>query len=236
MRTQSVPRSSSLALALLATMVAAFTSCASSGTPSQRTVTVSERLTGEFEALGANANAVSAAVDKLRDSVETTGIINREKVAVGDIEGSFKEFRKAVDGVRSSKRQLESSRKSLQSAMDQYLATWDKDIASYESEDLKRRSQERRDDGQARFVRVTAELEKGGQEVNAYIGRLTELQSALANDLTPAGVGNLDDMLEQAGADGKKLGEVAMALADKVREYVGTLKATGAEVQSAPAP
>jgi len=236
MRPQSLPLSTPLLLALLAAFVPAFSSCASKGTPAQRTVSVSERLTTEFEALAANANAVSAAADKLRDSVETQGIINREKVAVGDVEGAYKEFRAALGDVRASKKQLASSRKSLQSAMDSYIATWDKDIASYESEDLKKRSQERRDDGLARFTRIGEELTKGGQEVDAYIARLTELESALANDLTPAGVGSLDGLLESAGADGKKLAEVATKVADKVREYVGTLKATGAEVPSAPAP
>src|SRR5688572_3148102 len=125
MRNHSMLRRSPLVLALLATLAPTFTSCAStSSAPAERTVTASERLTGEFDMLATNANAVSTAVDKLRASVDTKGIINREVVAVGDVEGSFKEFSKAVAGVRSSKTQLQSSRKSLKSAMDSYLAKW----------------------------------------------------------------------------------------------------------------
>lgn len=225
-----------LVLTLLATLAPVFTACASSGKPVDRSVQVTGKLTGEFEALATNANAVTTASDALRNSVESKGIINREKVAVGDIESAFKRFRKAVDGVRSSKKQLASNRSSLKSAMDSYIASWDKDIATYASEDLKKRAQERRDDTLARFARVTEELETGGAEVDAYIARLGDLDSALVHDLTPGGVSALDDELKKAGEDGKKLGEVATKIAEKLREYVGTLQASTPPATSAPQP
>lgn len=225
-----------LALALLGSLLPALNSCASSGKPADRSVEVTGRLTSEFESLGVNANSVSAAIDVLRASVERQGIINRESVAVGDIDSAFKSFRKAVEGVRASKKQLSSSRASLQKSMDSYLATWDKDIASYESEDLKKRSQERRDDSLARFTRISEELTEGGQKVDAYIARLGELESALMNELTPGGVNALDDELKKAGEDSKQLGDVATKIAAKLREYAGTLQASTPATPNTPQP
>jgi predicted nucleic acid-binding Zn-ribbon protein len=219
-------------LAVFGALVPALSACASDGPPAQRTVNVGERLTNEFDALGANATAVVDAIARLRESFDTTGIINREVVEVGDLNGSFKSFQKAVDGVQSSRKQLASSRASLKSAMDSYLAKWDKDIASYESEDLKQRSQERRDDGLTRFTRITEELGKGGQAVDAYLARLDELESALANDLNAAGVKALDSELKKASSDSEKLAETASDVADKLKTYVGSLKASGAEIPS----
>jgi exonuclease VII small subunit len=234
MSTQTSSLKTFLVLALLATLTPAFTACASSGKPVDRSVKVTGKLTNDFDTLATNANAVTTAVDALRDSVETQGIINREKVAVGDIEAAFKGFRKAVEGVRTSKKQLASNRSSLKSAMDSYIASWDKEIATYESEDLKKRSQERRDDALARFTRVTEELEQGGLEVDAYIARLGQLDSALVHDLTPGGVSALDDELKKAGSDGEKLGEVATKIADRLREYAGTLQASAPPAPTTP--
>lgn len=236
MSTQRGPLGAFLALALLCSLFPALTSCASSGRPADRSVEVTGRLTSEFEALGVNASAVGAAVDVLRTSVERQGIINRESVAVGDIDSAFKSFRKAIAGVRSSKKQLASSRVSLQKAMDSYVKSWDKEIASYESEDLKKRSQERRDDALARFARVSEELTAGGQEVDAYISRISDLESALAHDLTPGGINALDDELQKAGADGKRLGDVASKIAAKLREYAGTLQASTPATPITPQP
>ncbi len=226
MTTQRGSLSTFLALALLCTLLPALNSCASSGKPADRSVEVSGRLTSEFEALGVNANAVSAAVDVLRGSVERQGIINRENVAVGDIDSAFKSFRKAVEGVRSSKKQLSSSRGSLESSVDSYHASWDDDIASYESADLRKRSQERRDDSLARFTRISEELTEVGQRVDAYIARIGDLESALMNELTPGGVNALDDELMKAGEDSKQLGADATQSAAKLREYVGSLRAS----------
>jgi hypothetical protein len=234
MSTPSISLGKILVLAVLAATTSTFTGCASSGKPAEQSVKVTGKLSGDFEALATNANAVSDSVDALRGSVETKGIINREKVAVGDIEGAFKGFRKAVEGVRTSKKQVASNRTSLQSAMDSYIAGWDKEIATYESEDLKQRSQERRDDALARFAKVKEELEKGGQEVDAYITRLTDLESAISHDMTAVGVSALDDELDKAGSDGEKLAEAATKIAESLREYAGTLQASAPPAPSTP--
>lgn len=222
-------------LSILALVAAGLTACASSGKPVDRTVSHTERLTSAYQNLGASAAGVKAAADALRGSVEAKGIINREKVAVADIDKAFKRYRESVADVRSAQKKVTSSRSSLRKSVEAYFASWDKEIAAFDSDTLRSSAQSRRQDASESYVKLSEALDEGAAKVEAYLSRLSQLDAALVYDLTPAGVSALDDQLAQAGTDGEKTAEVAETLAGKLREYSETL-ASGKPPVPAPAP
>lgn len=224
---RSTPAALGLSLLFFAP-IALTTACSGGGgRPAERTIGSTERLVGEVEAVGAALGAVTSALEGLRGTVETQGLLKREKVAVADVEKAYGTLEDALDEVREASKDVAKGREALREAVDRQLAKWDADIKTFQSTDLKKSTQQRRDATQARFNALSAELDGFSQRVDGYVARLAEIETALAHDLTPAGVGALDGVLKDAAGASKPVAEEVLKAAQLVRDYAATLSANG---------
>ncbi len=226
---QRSTRNTLLLALLLAPTVAFAPSCKSSepARPALKTLDVSSQLVGVYEALTAELGAASTAVERLRGTVESQGIIRREKVAVGDLQAAYDSLGAAIGSLEKSQKSVVGARETLRKTVEKQLQQWDADIAAFESADLRATTQKRRDTAATRFATLSTELDGVATSVQGYLGRLSEVKRALANDLTPEGVGALDTILKDtAGASKPLTDEVGRAVA-ALREYAGTLSAKG---------
>lgn len=218
-----------LSLILVTCLAQLGASCASSDErPSERTTNQTERLTADYVTLAASVEEQVTALGAVRTTVETQGILHREDVAVGDVAGAYKGYNSALGDLRASGRRVATSRESMNRSMETYIKDWDKEIAAFQSDDLKRSAQRRRDSTRSRFEDLSAELDKTTQRFDGYVAHLSEIEKALALDLTPAGVGALDGVLRDAMAAGGPVREDALRMVEVLREYAATLSAGGA--------
>ncbi|MEZ6014567.1 MAG: hypothetical protein R3F49_05595 [Planctomycetota bacterium] len=230
MRHSTLTAGASLALTLTASFLLLLSGCASDGgkRPANRSLDLTGRLTEQYQALSGSLDGAVQALSTLRGTVERQGIIQRQSVAVGDVEGAFKGLKASLAGLRKATASVESAQAGLGNSFNAYLATWDKEIAGFQSEDLKESAQRRREASDGRFKALTAELSQATPSFERYIGRVAELEKALSLDLTPAGVGALDSVLEDAIDAAKPLREETERLAGLTREFGQTLTAAGA--------
>jgi hypothetical protein len=213
--------------ALFLVPVLVLAACAATGKPVERSANATTALAERYAEAGTALDSVAAGFSALRDTVETQGIINREKVAVGDVAAAFKGLQKEIDVLGAATKRVQSGRESLRRAMDGYLAAWDKELAGFQSEDLKRASEKRRDSTRASFESLVAELTTVDQGVEGYLGRLAEIEKALGHDLTPAGVSALDGVLSDAAKEAAPLRKTVDGAAELVRGFAAKLSAGG---------
>jgi chromosome segregation ATPase len=211
--------------------------CASSGSSGEqkagKTVTNVEKLAAELTTLGTSLGTAQASIDQLQGSVETKGVFDREKVATGDLQAAFKGYGNAVDEVRASAKRVTKANESLKASMTAYVQAWEQDLAAVQSASLREASLERRAEAQERFDEVSAEFGELWQRVEAHVAHLGEIELALGADLTPGGIGAIDDDLESAEEANDDLQE---DLTDATKRLAAFAESVRANTPPAPEP
>jgi len=117
-----------------------------------------------------------------------------------DLNRQMKNYTDAVAQLRSSADKLRNRATAMQSRGQEYFVEWDREIAGIRDEELRTRSTERRDEVASRFDEIREHYVEAREALQPLLTRLDETRTALAVDLTAAGVssirsstGNLSD-------------------------------------------
>jgi hypothetical protein len=217
------------ALILIAPLLAIAPACQSSeaARPAAKTRDVTSELVDLYGALKTQLIDAAASVDTLRATVESEDDVDRDDIAVGDVEEAYSDLGASLDGLEKSTASVARARETLRMAVEDQMKSWDADIATFDSAEVRAATQRRRDTTATNFVGLSSELDELTRSVDVYIGRLGVVRQALANDLTPRGIGAFDSILDDASDDVKPVTAALRRAVRSLEEYSGTMSATG---------
>jgi outer membrane murein-binding lipoprotein Lpp len=181
-------RHSLLAFAALATLL--FTGCASSGYKKADSASTSVQKAAQgIDKSSRQIDAVLAALTDLLGSTE------------GNLKPKYKKFAAAVSSLESEAKSVSRKSEAMQKQGAAYFTQWDKDLATIQNEDIRTRSEDRRRAVASRFEKLGASYEKVRSDFLPFLSDVTDIRTALANDLTVGGLAEIKPVAGKAEVD-----------------------------------
>lgn len=106
----------------------------------------------------------------------------------GDMKPQFQQFDSALGNLKDRTDDFASNAAKMQDQGVAYFQKWDTEISSIKSENIRAQSTERKNAVMSRFDQVRAAYQQTQNELNPFLTRLNDIRTALAADLTSAGV------------------------------------------------
>ena len=149
-----------------------------------------------------------------------------------DLRPQFKAFSKNLKVVESSADHIAAARKAMADSEQKFFDKWDEQLAEIHNEDIKARSQSRKEEVRQKMMAIKQRYEEGEQGFKPFVADLRDVQRALSIDLTPEGVstvrpivgkamqdvGPLNDSIQQLALDFRALGVAMSSVAPKTSQ------------------
>lgn len=190
------------ALALVAALPLA--GCASGNTAINRSV----RATTGLEQTRAELTAVIEQINATMDSLTAM------QSATGDLKAPYQAFVRETNRLSSDIDRARARFRDLRDRAEVYIAEWQAEVEGIENEEIRAISAERSAQAQADWAHVEDAARLAGEPVEPFMQRLVDIQTALANDLTAAGVDAMHNQITEANTE-----------AARIKRRVGALQA-----------
>jgi uncharacterized phage infection (PIP) family protein YhgE len=170
------------------------------------------------EATGKTVQQAADEVDRTAASLDATvKSMNAlvEKPAI-DPKPQFKSFSSELDALETRAKSVRDLATEMDANSKAYFAKWDAQIAAISNEDIRSRSQERRQKVDQAFTKIREQYAKAREDFKPLLADLKDIRTALAADLTPNGI---DAVKKTAGKVASRADDVKKALAELSEEY-----------------
>ncbi len=172
---------------------ALITGCAGDRTNPQARATVTSATDARQELISAKAEIAKTLADLYRVEHQD------------ELKKSFGDFSDDLAAVKTREKRVRDERERMQADSQVYITTWQQNASTYSNDDLRRSSIDRQATVKEHFTEITAAYRELEDDYRPFITTLSELQSSLANDLTPANVAAIKPVAEKAVTDGDKV-------------------------------
>jgi len=201
-------------LASLIALAVWLTGCASSGYKQGDTAATNIRKAADR--IDALPKEIERALGSLSD------LVNNPQP---DLKPQFKKFSSDVKRVEASAEHVQAARRSMAEKGQAFFDKWDEQLANITNEDIKARSQSRKEVVASRLMEVKVSYEQTEQAFKPFIADLRDIQTFLSIDLTSGGVEAARDPLKKAMQD-------AIPVTEAVRELAADFQALGLAMAS----
>lgn len=165
------------------------------------------------KSLGASADAAAQTSSRIYDVL---GALNNLTFkSQGDLRNQYDAFVSATKNLDSSMADLDSKVAALQGTATDYLNNWTNQLATIQSEELRKRSAERKDTVQTQLNEVTASYQGVKDSLQAFTSDVKDIQTYLGTDLTAAGLNSVKDTVAKAKLD-------VLPLRDSIKKLQGS--------------
>lgn len=199
--------------------LAILTGCAPKGAYEKAEVASRSLATTRAELTGAKAQ-IDLAVAALDD------LVNNPQA---DMKKQYATFSSAVDSLNKSVDKARDRALDARAKREEYLAQWKADTEAISNPDLKARALQRMGDAKASFERLREHLDAIRTTAAPFHSDINDLRRYLGNDLTPAGVKSVSDLVTKtrSGATDTKT---------KIDEAIAEIDRVSAEISPSAAP
>ncbi len=163
--------------------------------------------------LKASARTITQSQDQLDKVI--TALNGLASQSAGDMTGRYKTFESAVAKLESLAAETNRQNQAVQQQKQDYLKSWDAELAKVKNEDIKARSEARRNQVAAAFDNLRQQYDDVSNAYQPFMSDLNDIKAALSVDLTPAGVAAIAPNIQKASQSAvplkKELGELADA-------------------------
>ncbi len=206
MKSTLKPIQFTVCLAACATALLLGAGCASSGyDKGNQTAQNIQNAANRIAALPAQINKTMASLDEL---------VNKPQA---DLRPQFKQFTANLNEVESAAKDIAAARRSMGEKSKEFFAEWDKQLALINNEDIKSRSQARKQDVAAKMEAIKKSYTEAEVAFRPFMSELKDVQKYLSVDLTPGGVAAIKNTVAKADQSAAKLGEEATQLAEQFK-------------------
>jgi hypothetical protein len=197
-RPHAVAPVSTLGIIALSLVTAA--GCGSSARPSGAASTTdnTERAVPANMAIpGLNrANSAMASLRNLREALVAektqtdramaamTEVLNGQ----GDLVPAFRNYTAALVDLRSAHQRVKTRTEEMRSGAMEYMTGWEVEVLGVEDPDLRKQAENRRNQVRGNYTRINETIKTAGTSYSTFESAASGVQTALANDLTRAGV------------------------------------------------
>lgn len=134
-----------------------------------------------------------------------------------DLREQFKTFNSSVDKLGSAAKDVSSKAEEMKSQGAAYFKKWDKEMAKMQNEDIRNRSEARKNEVASRFARISQQYDETKTAFLPYMSDLRDMQKFLSTDLTAGGLAAIKDVAAKATKDAVPLKESLAKLSDEFR-------------------
>jgi len=159
---------------------------------------------------------------------DATAALDRLSAQGGNLEQSFKQYTVAVKDVQASGDRARARAQAMRENARQYVAKWEKEMNQVTSPELRAGAAERRQRVKDSFDGIVSTGRSVRDAYQPFLKDLQDIHLALANDLTPGGVGAAKAAIDDAKAEGKTLNERIDALIAKLDEVSSGMSTSNA--------
>jgi outer membrane murein-binding lipoprotein Lpp len=189
-------------LAVLAAVVGWTVGCKSSGyQQGDKTAANIRKAADRIEALPAQIEKTLARLSDLVNNPQA------------DLRPQFKRYSSDLEKLESSVEHVQGARRAMAEQGKAFFDEWDQQLARINNEDIKARSQSRKDDVAARFVAIKTSYEETEKNFVPLVRDLRDVHRFLKVDLTTAGVAAVRGTVAKAMQDSAPLNESITRLA-----------------------
>lgn len=160
----------------------------------------------------------------LNQVTETLTALNQiAKTGEGDLYKPYKNFVKQLDRTTENSRNMSKHADDMAMKGKQYFDTWEKELSNIINSELRSKGKERRGEVSNTFSRITNLAQKVQSTYQPFISDLTDIKTALGNDLTTRGIVSMKPYITKANENAKIVMTKLQALADDVDRVTNAL-------------
>lgn len=189
-----------------------FSDCASAG-PKNKQKAVSS-IEGFHKELSKDLNQLTETLTALNQIVKT---------GEGDLSKPYKNFAKQLSRTTENSHNMSKHAKDVAIKGRQYFDTWEKELLNITNSELRSQGEKRREELSKTFNRITNLAEEVQIMYQPFIVDLTDIKTALGNDLTTTGIASLNPYITKANKNAKIVMIKLQELADEVDRVTNTL-------------
>ncbi len=115
-----------------------------------------------------------------------------------DLRPQFKQFNADLHEVETTARDIAAARRAMGDQSKEFFAAWDKQIATINSEDIRARSQARKDEVNERMQTIKRSYTEAEVAFRPFMTELKDVQRFLAVDLTAGGLAAIKEPVNRA--------------------------------------
>jgi len=134
-----------------------------------------------------------------------------------DLRKQFRKFNRAVNELGDSASDVASKAGEMKSKGGDYFAGWDKESAQIQNEDIRNRSETRRNEVAAHFERISRQYDETGTVFRPFMSDLRDVQKFLSTDLTAGGLAAIKDTAAKASNDAVPVKDSLGRLSDEFK-------------------
>jgi phage shock protein A len=145
-----------------------------------------------------------------------------------DLRKQYKRFDNAVNELGESAKDLASKAGEMKAQGADYFAKWDKESAQIQNEDIRGRSETRRNEVASRFNRMSEQYDQAKTAFRPFLSDLRDVQKFLSTDLTAGGLAAIRDTAAKATKDAVTIKESLGRLSNEFKSMGLSMSATTA--------
>ena len=145
-----------------------------------------------------------------------------------DLTKQFNAYTTSVDNLDATARDVAAKNQAMQAQGAAYFEGWDNEIATMQNEDIRNRSEARRNEVAARFAKISQQYADARAAFQPFMSDLRDVQKSLATDLTSGGVSAIKDTAAKSTRDAVPLKETLARLSDQFRDLGKAMSPTTA--------
>ncbi|MBF0123649.1 MAG: DUF2959 family protein [Candidatus Omnitrophica bacterium] len=189
-----------------AIVIGSITGCAT--TTYQKRASTSSALTQSSDMIAKGSVLIDETLAKLNDLVSNPS---------PDLRKQFNAFNNSVNELGSAAKDITIKAEQMKLQGAAYFKNWDKEAAQMQNEDIRQRSEARKNEVTARFNRITESYEATKAACIPYMSDLRDIQKFLSVDLTSEGLVAIKDVAEKATNHAAPLKESISGLSEEFK-------------------
>jgi DUF2959 family protein len=145
-----------------------------------------------------------------------------------DLRKQFDMFNDAVNKLDVAAKDIASKAEKMKSQGKDYFAKWDEELAQIHNEDIRSRSEARRNEVAANFDRISRQYDETETAFLPFMSDLRDVQKFLSTDLTAGGLAAIKDPAAKATSDAVPVKESLGRLSDEFKSLGVSMSPTTA--------
>jgi hypothetical protein len=145
-----------------------------------------------------------------------------------DLRKQFDVFVTAVNNLGATAADVAGKTEAMKTEGAAYFAGWDNEIATMQNEDIRNRSETRRNEVAARFARISRQYDEARIAFQPYMSDLRDVQKYLSTDLTSGGLAAIKEPAAKTTQDAAPLKETLARLSEQFKELGVSMSPTTA--------
>ena len=148
----------------------------------------------------ADARAETArTADQLKATVGALNALTKQKK--GDLRPAYNDYCAEVVKTEAASNSTKSRVKWMSGEGQQYFQSWQQTVNGISNDKLRKKSQKRLDSVQESYGKVQASLQQAADKFAPFLSDLSDVQKALASDITPGGIKAIRSTVRTANWD-----------------------------------